>query len=71
VRQIGLRVPAQVLENPLDTGDAAKRAETAGSSMLAMTRSFPPQRRQSAMSIQASEATPKVAKADNAYKRPL
>jgi hypothetical protein len=36
----------------------ARRA--GGSSMLALTLSFPPQRRHTSMSIQASEATPKV-----------
>jgi len=40
-----------MLKNPLDTGDAAKRAETRGSSMLAITLSFPPQRRQTSISI--------------------
>jgi hypothetical protein len=54
----GLVVAAAGLENPLDTGDAAKRAEAADFSMLAMTRSRPPQRRQTSMAIQASEATP-------------
>jgi hypothetical protein len=57
----GLRgVTDEMLQNPLDDRwilDSGKRSDA----VLAMTLSFPPQRRQTSMSIQASEATPKVA----------
>jgi hypothetical protein len=61
-----LVIAAEMLENPLDPGDAATRAEqpaprsrrNSEARRLAITRSRPPQLRQVSMSIQASAATP-------------
>jgi hypothetical protein len=61
MRQLSrLTVTGKVFQNPLNDRrllDSGKRSDA----VLAITRSCPPQRRQVSMSIQASEATPKVA----------